>query len=84
VSQWVIRVATVRDLLRDKSLTSAVDFTINNDSLSGSNLSSFVLVQPDGGWKAPVTEIERVCFEDLTTWPQSARNAAELPSDCSE
>jgi hypothetical protein len=71
-------------IVRDASMTSPVDFTVNNDSASGSNLSSFVLVQPSSGWQAPVTEIERLCFEDLTTWPQSERDAAVLPSNCSD
>ena len=63
-------------------MTSAVDFTINNDGNSGSNLSSFVIVQPAGGWKAPLTEVEYLCFEDLTSWPQAERDAAQLPAGC--
>ena len=26
------------------------------------------------GWKAPVTEIEYLCFADLTSWPKSKRS----------
>jgi hypothetical protein len=69
-------------VLRDPSMTSAVDFTVNYDSYSSSNLSSFVLVQPVAGWQSPLTEIEYLCFADLTTWPQSQRDAAVLPSGC--
>ena len=69
-------------MLRDPSMTSPVQFTVNNDTSSGSNLSSFVLVQPSGGWKAPVTEVEYLCFADLTSWPQAMRDAAALPAGC--
>jgi hypothetical protein len=69
-------------VVRDPSLTSAVDLTVNTDASSGSNLASFVLVQPAAGWKAPVTEIEYLCFADLTSWPQTARDAAQLPAGC--
>ena len=69
-------------VLRDPSMTSPVDLTVNFDSSSSSNLASFVLVQPTAGWQAPITEIEYLCFADLTTWPQSQRNAAVLPAGC--
>jgi hypothetical protein len=69
-------------VLRDPSMTSPVDLTINYDSYSSSNLASFVLLQPALGWKAPVTEVEYLCFADLTSWPQSARDAAQLPAGC--
>jgi hypothetical protein len=71
-------------VVRDASLTSTVELAINSDGNSGSNLSSFVLVQPNDGWHEPVTEIERLCFEDLSSWPQAERDAATLPSDCSD
>ncbi|MDB4983751.1 MAG: hypothetical protein JWM82_4503, partial [Myxococcales bacterium] len=69
-------------VLRDPSLTSDVSLTVNNDGSSASNLSSFVVMQPADGWKAPLTEIEYLCFADLTTWPQTARDAATLPAGC--
>jgi len=69
-------------VLRDPALTSAVDLTVNTDSASGSNLTSFVLVQPVSGWTAPVTETEYLCFADLTTWPQAQRDSAQLPAGC--
>ena len=69
-------------VLRDPSMTSPVQLTVNNDGFSSSNLASFVLVQPTNGWKAPVTEIESLCFADLTSWPQSQRDAGVLPDSC--
>jgi len=69
-------------VLRDPSMTSAVDLTINYDSYSNANLASFVLLQPAAGWKAPVTEVEYLCFADLASWPQTARDAAQLPAGC--
>ena len=69
-------------VLRDPALTSAVSLAINNDGLSASNLSSFLLLAPGGGWLEPVTEIEYLCFADLTSWPQAARTAATLPAGC--
>jgi hypothetical protein len=69
-------------VVRDPSVTSAVDLTVNYDSYSSANIASFVVLQPQGGWKAPITEIEYVCFADLTSWPQAERDAAVLPADC--
>jgi hypothetical protein len=69
-------------VLREPSMTSPVNLAVNNDAGSGSNLSSFVLIQPTGGWKAPVTEVEYLCFEDLNSWPQAQRDAAQLPAGC--
>jgi hypothetical protein len=71
-------------VLRDPSMTSPVDLTVNWDSYSTSNLASFVLVQPTAGWQSPITEIEYLCFADLTTWPQSQRDAAVLPASCGQ
>ena len=69
-------------VLRDPTVTTDVSLTVNNDSNSMSNLSSFVVLQPTGGWTAPITEIEYLCFADLTTWPQASRDAAILPAAC--
>lgn len=69
-------------VLRDPALTSAVSLAINNDGLSASNLSAFMLLSPSGGWAEPVTEIEYLCFADLASWPQTARDAATLPVGC--
>jgi hypothetical protein len=69
-------------VLRDPSMTAPADLTVNNDGYSASNLASFVTLQPQDGWKAPVTEVEYLCFADLTTWPQTDRDAAKLPAFC--
>lgn len=70
-------------VLRDPSMTAPVDLTVNYDSYSNANLASFVLLQPAApGWQAPVTEIEYLCFADLTSWPQAQRDAAQLPAHC--
>jgi hypothetical protein len=69
-------------VLRDPSMTSPVDLTINYDSYSESNLASFVLLQPTAGWQSPITEVEYLCFADLTTWPQTQRDSATLPTGC--
>jgi hypothetical protein len=83
--QWFADVAASGLALivrRDPSMTAPVSLTINYDSYSYANLSSFVLIQPESGWKAPVTEVEYLCFADLTSWPQAERDAAELPAFC--
>jgi hypothetical protein len=69
-------------VVRDPSVTSPVDLTVNYDSYSNANIASFVVLQPQGGWKAPITEIEYVCFADLTSWPQATRDLAQLPAWC--
>jgi hypothetical protein len=84
--KWFADVDTTSGLamimLRDPAATSPVEMTVNNDGFSSSNLSSFVLLQPTTGWKAPITEVEYLCFADLTSWPQSQRDAAVLPAGC--
>jgi hypothetical protein len=67
---------------RDPSMTSAVSLTVNYDSYSSANIASFVVLQPQGGWKAPITEIAYVCFVDLVSWPQAMRDLAQLPPWC--
>jgi hypothetical protein len=69
-------------VVRSKSSTAPALLAINNDSFSASNLTSVVLLQPEGGWKAPVTETEYLCFYDLTSWPAASRTAGRLPKGC--
>ena len=69
-------------VLRDPNMTAPISLTINYDSYSNANLASFVVLQPADGWKAPVIETEYLCFADLTSWPQTARDAATLPAGC--
>ena len=83
--RWFADIAASGDaviVLRDPAMTSPVDLTVNWDEYSSSNLSSFVLLQPTAGWQSPITEVEYMCFADLTTWPQSQRDAAVLPAGC--
>lgn len=67
---------------RDPSLGGDVNMTINWDSFSTSNLSSFVITQPAEGFKSTIEEIEYLCFADLKSWPQVDRDAAKLPDFC--
>jgi hypothetical protein len=69
-------------VVRDPTMTTAVSLAVNNDGASASNLSSFVVLQPAGGWAAPLTEVEYLCFADRTSWPEAARAAATLPAFC--
>jgi hypothetical protein len=67
---------------RDPAMTAPVSLTVNYDSYSNANLASFVAVKPEAGWAAPITEVEYLCFADLTSWPQTDRDAAVLPAWC--
>jgi hypothetical protein len=69
-------------VVRDPSMTAPVSLTVNYDSLSAANIASFVLMQPQDGWKAPITEVLYACFADLKSWPQAARDLAQLPAGC--
>lgn len=69
-------------VIRSASSTAPALLAVNNDSFSASNLTSIVLLQPAGGWKAKVTEVEYLCFYDATSWPAAARNAGKLPKGC--
>jgi hypothetical protein len=69
-------------VIRSQSSTASALLAINNDADSASNLTSVVLLQPAGGWKAKVSESEFVCFYDTTSWPASARSAGKMPKGC--
>jgi hypothetical protein len=70
-------------VIRSQSSTASALLAINNDSFSASNLTSVVLIQPAGGWKAKVSESQYVCFYDTKSWPASARSAGKMPKGCS-
>lgn len=53
------------------------------DDTTNANASSVDLFKPTGGWKAPVTETEWLCFYDSVTWPVAQRAPTNLPSQCS-
>jgi hypothetical protein len=69
-------------VLRDPTLTSPVALAINNDALSSSNITSFMLIGPEAGWTEPLTETQYLCFASITTWPQAQRDDAQLPAGC--
>lgn len=69
-------------VLRDPGMTSPVRLVHNWDAFSSSNLAAFGLVQPTGGWKEPLTEVEYLCFADFDSWPKTMREAAQLPTWC--
>jgi hypothetical protein len=71
-------------VFRDVSSTSPALLAVNNDGLSASNLTSIILIQPTGGWKAPVTETEWLCFYDPTTWTAADQLAGRLPAGCAQ
>jgi hypothetical protein len=69
-------------VIRSSLSTASALLTVNNDSFSGSNLSSVVLIQPVEGWHAAVKETEFLCFYDPTSWPAARRAALKLPLGC--
>jgi hypothetical protein len=71
-------------VFRDSSSTSPAIVSVNYDGSSSSNLTSIILLQPTGGWKAPVTETEWLCFYDPTTWTAAQQAAGTLPTGCAQ
>lgn len=69
-------------VIRSASSTAPAMLAVNHDSFTDSNLSSVVLLQPEGGWKAPVSETEYLCFYDPVSWPASRRAALQMPIGC--
>ncbi len=69
-------------IIRSSLSTASAIVVIDSDGFSNSNVSSVVLEQPAGGWKAPVTEVEYVCFYDSTSWTTQEQNAGQLPAGC--
>lgn len=69
-------------VIRSRSSTAPALLAVNNDSFSASNLTSIVLLQPGGGWKAAVAETEYLCFYDAKSWTASARAAGRMPKGC--
>jgi hypothetical protein len=51
---------------------------VDDDDASWANASSFLLLQPPGGFTGTVTETEYLCFYDNTTWTPSL----VLPAGC--
>ncbi len=69
-------------LIRSTSSTAPAQAVIDNDYFSASNVSSIVLLQPQGGWTAPVTEVEYLCFYDARSWTPRDRANGALPAGC--
>ena len=69
----------IRSSFSHAQAIAVVDF----DPESKSNASNVTLVQPVGGFKAPVIENEYLCFYDPQTWTAASRNAGQLPTGCS-
>jgi hypothetical protein len=69
-------------IVRSAMSTNPAFIVLDNDDYSSSNVSSVVLTQPAGGWKAPVEEIEYLCFYDATSWPIHKQKAGKLPVGC--
>jgi hypothetical protein len=71
-------------VLRDPATVAAnpARLLVDNDGSSASNDSSADLLPPLGGWSAPVTETEYLCFYDATTWPAAQRAALKPPTWC--
>ncbi len=67
---------------RDPTPFINVALWIDQDFGSFTNVSSVLMRQPGGGFVGVVTEVEFLCFYDLTIWPQAMRNALLLPPGC--
>jgi hypothetical protein len=70
-------------ILRDPANTSPAKLLLDYDSFSGANNSSVDLTKPAGDWKATLTEVEYLCFYDVSSWPSASRTALTLPPGCS-
>ncbi len=68
-------------ILRDPATPNPARIALENNGQA--NASSVDLLRPGGGWKAPVTETEYLCFYDAASWPVSQRAPTTLPSGCS-
>ncbi len=69
-------------IIRSASSTNPAQVVVDEDDFSRSNVSSVVLLQPPGGWKAPLAEIEYLCFYDHTTWTPRNQVNGVLPQGC--
>jgi hypothetical protein len=71
-------------VFRDASSNSPAELFIQFDPQSFNDLTSIALLQPTGGWKAPITEVEWVCFYDRSTWSYEDQRAGNLPQGCAQ
>jgi hypothetical protein len=69
-------------VIRSAASTFPAVLDVDWDGFSWSNVTSVLLLQPAGGWKAPVSEVEYLCFYDAISWPAAARLAGLAPTGC--
>ena len=69
-------------ILRDPANTEGARIIFDNDGSSASNNSGISLNKPAGGWQAPISETEYMCFYDATSWPVASRTPNSLPPGC--
>ncbi len=72
-------------VLRDPSnatTASGVRLVRDSDGFSGSNNSGVSILRTASNQKAPLTEVEYLCFYDVTSWPLANRSATQLPPGC--
>ena len=63
-----------------RETTPQARLALLNDGTS--NSSAVDLLKPAGGWLAPLTETEWLCFYDSVSWPVANRSPTNLPSQC--
>lgn len=68
-------------VLRDPASSLPARLSLDEDS-HGGVAAAADLAKPAGGWKAPVTETEWLCFYDAGTWPLGQRASGTLPAGC--
>jgi hypothetical protein len=68
-------------VLRDPASSLPARLSLDADS-HGGVAAAADLAKPAGGWKAPVTETEWLCFYDAGTWPTAERASGTLPAGC--
>jgi hypothetical protein len=72
-------------ILRDPANTtsaSGVRLVRDSDGSSGANNSGVSLLRTATSQKNPVTEVEYLCFYDVTSWPLANRSPTSLPPGC--
>jgi hypothetical protein len=71
-------------VFRDAASNSPAELFAQYDPEVGNNRTSIALLQPSGGWKGPITEVEWVCFYDTSTWSYQDQLAGILPQGCAQ
>jgi hypothetical protein len=71
-------------VVRDPASLAAAQLVVAYQEESAENLTSIAVLQPTGGFRAPVTETEWVCFYDRSTWTFADQQAGNLPQGCAQ